>query len=73
MDGVPRRRARATPRAASPLLFRGLEGLERMVAAVRETGEPPPRDPELLALLRGATSRRPRARGSRPKKAPRRP
>ena len=33
------------------LLFRGLEGLERMVAAVRETGEPPPPDPELEEAL----------------------
>jgi len=34
------------------LLFRGLEGLERMVAVVRETGEPPPPDPELEGVLR---------------------
>jgi len=33
------------------LLFRGLEGLERMVGAVRETGEPPAGDPALLAAL----------------------
>ena len=33
------------------MLFRGLESLERMVAAVRETGEPPPPDEVLLALL----------------------
>lgn len=32
-------------------LFRGLESLERMVAVVRETGEPPPPDGALLALL----------------------
>lgn len=32
-------------------LFRGLEGLERMVAEVRETGEPPPPDRELEAAL----------------------
>jgi two-component system chemotaxis sensor kinase CheA len=36
------------------LLFRGLEGLERMVAAVRETGEPPPPDPELEEALGGS-------------------
>lgn len=35
------------------LLFKGLEGLERMVAVVRETGEPPPPDPELEAALGG--------------------
>ncbi|MGI9591029.1 MAG: Hpt domain-containing protein, partial [Myxococcota bacterium] len=33
------------------LLFRGLERLERMVAVVRETGEPPPSDPELEETL----------------------
>ena len=33
------------------LLFRGLERLEAMVAAVRETGEAPPSDPELVAVL----------------------
>ena len=33
------------------LLFKGLEGLERMVAAVRETGESPPPDAELEAVL----------------------
>jgi two-component system chemotaxis sensor kinase CheA len=33
------------------LLFAGLEGLERMVAAVRASGESPPRDDALLAQL----------------------
>jgi two-component system chemotaxis sensor kinase CheA len=33
------------------LLFRGLERLEAMVASVRETGAPPPPDPELVAVL----------------------
>ena len=37
------------------LLFKGLEGLERMVVVVRETGQPPPPDPELEALLGGPT------------------
>ena len=36
---------------ASALLFRALEGLERMVAALRATGEPPAVDPVLLAEL----------------------
>lgn len=40
--------------AGLPLLFRGLESLERMVAVVRETGEPPPPDPELVAALDAA-------------------
>ena len=35
----------------TPLLFKGLEGLERMVAQVRETGEAPPPDLPLVALL----------------------
>ena len=33
------------------LLFRGLECLERMVEVVRETGEPPPADRELIEAL----------------------
>ena len=33
------------------MLFRGLESLERMVAVVRDTGDPPPRDAALLASL----------------------
>jgi two-component system chemotaxis sensor kinase CheA len=35
----------------SALLFRGLEALETMVAQVRETGEPPARDPALVEAL----------------------
>ena len=38
------------------MLFRGLESLERMVAVVRETGEPPPPDDALLALLGNSES-----------------
>jgi two-component system chemotaxis sensor kinase CheA len=38
------------------LLFRGLEGLERMVGIVRDTGEPPAGDPELLSALTGLGS-----------------
>jgi two-component system chemotaxis sensor kinase CheA len=57
-----------------PLLFRGLEGLEKMVQAVRESGEPPPAHPELLALLRGSPHPAPSDPAeSLPKKAPRRP
>jgi two-component system chemotaxis sensor kinase CheA len=33
------------------VLFRGLEGLEAMLRVVRETGEPPPASPELVAEL----------------------
>jgi two-component system chemotaxis sensor kinase CheA len=72
---------RVDPTEGLPLLFRGLEALERMVSAVRETGEAPPADPELLALLRGARdSSGPEPKdspsggsGNVPKKAPRRP
>ncbi len=53
-----------------PLLFRGLEGLERMMEAVRQSGEPSPQ-PELLALLRGTPA--PEASGAPPKKGLRRP
>ena len=60
---------RVDPTEGLPLLFRGLEALERMVSAVREAGEAPPADPELLALLRGARE----PAGNVPKKAPRRP
>lgn len=34
-----------------PLLFRGLESLERMVAVVRDSGEAPPPDMALLAAI----------------------
>jgi chemotaxis protein histidine kinase CheA len=33
------------------LLFRGLAGLERMVAVVRDSGQPPAADPELVRAL----------------------
>ena len=33
------------------LLFRGLSGLERMVAIVRESAQPPPAQPELVRAL----------------------
>ena len=34
-----------------PLLFRGLESLERMVGVVRDSGLAPPPDPELIAAI----------------------
>jgi two-component system chemotaxis sensor kinase CheA len=37
--------------AGLALLFRGLEGLEAMVAVVRESGEAPSPDPELASAL----------------------
>ena len=47
------------------VLFHGLEGLERMVAAVRATGESPPPDDALLAVLAASSA----ADGGSPKKA----
>jgi len=38
------------------LLFRGLAALEAMVGAVRETGEAPPADPDLVAALAARTT-----------------
>jgi two-component system chemotaxis sensor kinase CheA len=61
---------RVDPAVGLPLLFRGLEGLERMVEAVRASGSPPGPEPELLALLRGPAASE---GGAPPKKAPRRP
>ena len=46
------------------LLFRGLEGLERMVAIVRESGEPPPADAELCAALSAPREAGPPAQAS---------
>jgi len=46
-----RRASRVSSDRELSLLFRGLEGLERMVGAVRETGEPPAPDAGLLAAL----------------------
>ncbi|HEU4428582.1 MAG TPA: Hpt domain-containing protein [Myxococcota bacterium] len=57
------RAAGAVDAAANARLFRGLEGLERMVAALRASGEPPPADPALIAELSGAAPESP------PKKA----
>ncbi len=52
---------------ASALLFRGLEALERMVAVLRATGDPPPpADPALIAELSGQPADVPEAP---PKKA----
>jgi two-component system, chemotaxis family, sensor kinase CheA len=54
------------------LLFRGLEGLERMVAGVRDSGEPPPPDPALRAALSAPREAGPPAEtGSAAKKVPR--
>ena len=47
------RSAGAVDARASALLFRALEGLEGMIAALRATGEPPAADPGLIAQLSG--------------------
>ena len=49
------------------VLFLGLEGLEAMVAAVRETGAPPPTDPGLLEALGSPLAPDPAAEESRKK------
>jgi two-component system chemotaxis sensor kinase CheA len=49
--GVMRNAGRLSGAEELSLLFRGLEGLERMVAAVRESGEPPSPDESLMAAL----------------------
>ncbi|MDJ0789366.1 MAG: Hpt domain-containing protein [Myxococcota bacterium] len=54
------------------LLFRGLEGLERLVGFVRETGEPPPPDEALITAVREAPVEFPEeaeSGGDPPKKA----
>jgi len=48
-----------------PLLFQGLDGLERMVAVVRETGAAPPPDEALVAMFHDALAR---GEGEPPKK-----
>ncbi len=50
MEGI-RSAGSAASAADTTLLFRGLEGLERMVGIVRETGEAPAPDPELAEAL----------------------
>jgi two-component system chemotaxis sensor kinase CheA len=53
-----------------PLLFRGLESLERMVAVVRESGEPPPPDQALIDAIDAAPVPTPDRGGTpAPKKA----
>jgi two-component system chemotaxis sensor kinase CheA len=48
--------------AGLPLLFRGLESLERMVETVREGGEPPAAEAALLAALGEPAAGKARAR-----------
>jgi two-component system chemotaxis sensor kinase CheA len=72
MDGY-RAAGRVAPGEGLGLLFRGLEGLERMVEAVRETGEAPATAPaELLAAL-GAEAAARAGGATPPKKARPRP
>jgi two-component system chemotaxis sensor kinase CheA len=56
------------------MLFRGLDGLERMIDLVRESGEPPPPDVELANALSpdAASAASPDASEERIKKFPRR-
>jgi two-component system, chemotaxis family, sensor kinase CheA len=48
---VVREAGTIAPHDEISVLFRGLAALEAMVGAVRETGEAPPADPELVAAL----------------------
>jgi two-component system chemotaxis sensor kinase CheA len=66
--GAWRKRGRVDEPAGVALLFRGLESLERMVAAVRETGSPPPPDPGLVAALDAAVAAPEADRAAAPKK-----
>ena len=50
-------------------LFRGLEGLERMLAVVRAEDRAPDADPELVAALQAAPARMPISGGPPEKKA----
>lgn len=52
------------------LLFRGLEAMERMVAHVREHGEPPAVDETLVEELRARPEESAAVRGPNPKKGP---
>jgi two-component system chemotaxis sensor kinase CheA len=54
MEGV-RTRGKVADGAEMAALFQGLEGLESMVAAVRESGEPPAPQAELVASIRSGT------------------
>jgi two-component system chemotaxis sensor kinase CheA len=55
MEGVRAAGQLAGPHETDPL-FRGLEGLEAMVEVIRETGEPPPQQPDLVAALRAVAA-----------------
>jgi hypothetical protein len=57
------------PVAGLPLLFRGLEGLEAMVEAVRRTGVAPPADAELVAALKPGSASEPGSKKKPPFRA----
>jgi two-component system chemotaxis sensor kinase CheA len=50
MQGI-RRAGRVADPEELALLFRGLEGLESMIASIRTSGQVPPADPALVSLL----------------------
>ena len=60
---------RVAPGEELSLLFRGLSALEAMVEAVKETGEPPAADAELIAALASGAAAEPPAQGA-PAQAP---
>ncbi len=65
-----RQAGRIEPRDELSVLFRGLTALEAMVGAVRETGEAPPADPELVAALAARTGPAPEPKKKRAEPAP---
>ncbi len=67
MEGV-RTRGQVAGGAEMAALFQGLEGLEAMVAVVRETGEAPPPRPELVASIRVVPDSSPPSSKEAPKK-----
>jgi two-component system, chemotaxis family, sensor kinase CheA len=65
-----RQAGRIEPREELSLLFRGLVALEAMVGAVRETGEAPPADPELVVALASRIAPAPEPKKKRAEGAP---
>ena len=65
-------RVRSAGRVSGPEelrpLFHGLEGLEAMVGIVRETGEAPPAQAELVERIRGTAADAPASAADPPKK-----
>lgn len=59
--GLVRSAGRVDGPAELDLLFKGLEGLEGMVVTVRDTGEPPPPNEDLLSEISASANRKKKA------------